>query len=104
MQRSTALVRSACDASEGCLTPVAVCRHVAVQARFEPHSTGTPRRTGMDWAKYRTTTYDELIQADGQPRPAARRLVEYLGGLSGREIAERQLAADVVARVQGITF
>ena len=58
----------------------------------------------MDWAKYRATTYDELIQADGQPRPAARRLVEYLSGLSGREIAERQLAADVVARVQGITF
>ena len=58
----------------------------------------------MDWAKYRTTAYDELIQADGQPRPAATRLVEYLSGLSGREIAERQLPADVVARVQGITF
>ena len=58
----------------------------------------------MDWAKYRTTTFDELIQADGRPRPAARRLVEYLAGLSGRELAERQLAADVVARVQGITF
>ena len=58
----------------------------------------------MDWAKYRTTTFDELIQSDGRPRPAARRLVEYLAGLSGRELAERQLAADVVARVQGITF
>ena len=58
----------------------------------------------MDWAKYRTTTFDELIQADGRPRPAARRLVEYLAGLSGRELADRQLAADVVARVQGITF
>ena len=34
----------------------------------------------MDWSKYRTTTYDELIQADGSPRPAARRLVEYLSG------------------------
>ena len=58
----------------------------------------------MDWSKYRTTTYDELIQADGSPRPAARRLVEYLSGLSGRELAERQLAADVTARVMGITF
>lgn len=58
----------------------------------------------MDWSKYRTTTYDELIQADGNPRPAARRLVEYLSGLSGRELAERQLAADVTARVMGITF
>ncbi|MFT4257412.1 MAG: circularly permuted type 2 ATP-grasp protein [Pseudoxanthomonas sp.] len=58
----------------------------------------------MDWSKYRTSTHDELIQADGQPRPAARRLVEYLAGLSGREIAERQAAADLVARMQGITF
>jgi uncharacterized circularly permuted ATP-grasp superfamily protein len=58
----------------------------------------------MDWEQYRTSTYDELIQADGQPRPAARRLVEYLAGLSGRELAERQLAADVIARVMGITF
>ncbi|KRG68375.1 circularly permuted type 2 ATP-grasp protein [Pseudoxanthomonas dokdonensis] len=58
----------------------------------------------MDWSTYRTTTFDELIQADGQPRPAARAVVEYLGSLSGRDIAERQLAADVIARVQGITF
>jgi uncharacterized circularly permuted ATP-grasp superfamily protein len=58
----------------------------------------------MDWAKYRTPSYDELIDSDGRPRPAARRLVEYLGGLSGRELAERQLAADVAARVMGITF
>ena len=58
----------------------------------------------MDWAKYRTPSYDELIDSDGQPRPAARHLVEYLSGLSGRELAERQLAADVAARVMGITF
>jgi uncharacterized circularly permuted ATP-grasp superfamily protein len=58
----------------------------------------------MDWTKYRTSTFDELIQPDGQPRPAARRLVEYLADLSEREIGERKLAADVVARVMGITF
>jgi len=58
----------------------------------------------MDWSKYRTATYDELIQADGQPRPAARRVIEYLSSLSGRELSERQLAADVAARVMGITF
>ena len=58
----------------------------------------------MDWAKYRTPSYDELIDSDGRPRPAARTLVEYLSGLSGRELAERQLAADVAARVMGITF
>ncbi|MFT4249364.1 MAG: circularly permuted type 2 ATP-grasp protein [Pseudomonas sp.] len=58
----------------------------------------------MDWSRYRTATYDELIQADGISRPAARPVVEYLSSLSGREISERQLAADVAARVMGITF
>ncbi|MBO9875416.1 MULTISPECIES: circularly permuted type 2 ATP-grasp protein [Xanthomonas] len=58
----------------------------------------------MDWSKYRTATFDELIQSDGQPRPAARRVIEYLSSLSGRELSERQLAADVAARVMGITF
>ncbi|MES5813378.1 circularly permuted type 2 ATP-grasp protein [Pseudoxanthomonas sp. Soil82] len=58
----------------------------------------------MDWARYRTPSYDELIDGEGRPRPAARPLVEYLSGLTGRELAERQLAADVAARVMGITF
>ncbi|MXV08119.1 MULTISPECIES: circularly permuted type 2 ATP-grasp protein [unclassified Xanthomonas] len=58
----------------------------------------------MDWSKYRTATFDELIQSGGQPRPAARRVIEYLSSLSGRELSERQLAADVAARVMGITF
>ncbi|WP_295862598.1 circularly permuted type 2 ATP-grasp protein [uncultured Xanthomonas sp.] len=58
----------------------------------------------MDWSKYRTATFDELIRSDGQPRPAARRVIEYLSSLSGRELSERQLAADVAARVMGITF
>ena len=58
----------------------------------------------MDWTKYRTPSYDELIGPDGRPRPAARPLVEYLSGLSDQELAERQLAADVAARVMGITF
>src|SRR5690606_39274959 len=58
----------------------------------------------VDWAKYRSSTYDELIAADGTPRPAAHRLVEYLAGLSDRAVGERPLAADVVAGVRGITF
>ena len=62
------------------------------------------RKERMDWDKYRTTTFDELIQPDGSPRPAARRLVDYLSGLGSRELAQRQLAAAVVARAQGITF
>lgn len=65
---------------------------------------GARQAGAMDWAKYRTPSYDELIGSDGQPRPAARSLVEYLAGLSGRELAERQTAADVAARVMGITF
>jgi len=58
----------------------------------------------MKWEGYRSSTYDELFQPDGRPRSAARRLVEYLEGLSDRDLAERQLAADLAARVMGITF
>ncbi len=58
----------------------------------------------MDWDDYRSPSWDELIAADGKPRPVARRVVEYLSGLSQREIGERQRAADVIARLMGITF
>lgn len=58
----------------------------------------------MDWSRYRPPSYDELIQADGQPRASARRLIEYITGLSRKELAERQLAADLAAREMGVTF
>jgi len=58
----------------------------------------------MDWSRYRPPSYDELIQADGQPRAGARRLIEYITGLSRKELAERQLAADLAAREMGVTF
>lgn len=58
----------------------------------------------MDWSRYTSPTYDELIQPDHQPRPAARRVIEYLSSLSPHELAERQLAADVTARLMGVTF
>jgi len=58
----------------------------------------------MDWTKYRSSAFDELIHANGEPRPAAGRLVEYLRALSDRDVAARQVAADAVARVAGITF
>lgn len=58
----------------------------------------------MDWTRYRSSSWDELIDASGQPRPAARALVDYLAGLSRRELSERQLAAEVSSRVMGITF
>lgn len=58
----------------------------------------------MDWGKYRSSTYDELIQADGKARPAAHNLVKYLASLSGRDLAERTQAAEVAAKVMGVTF
>ncbi|ANB18920.1 circularly permuted type 2 ATP-grasp protein [Dokdonella koreensis] len=58
----------------------------------------------MDWSRYKPPTYDELIHADGRPRPAARRLIEYITGLSRKDLAERQLAADLAAREMGVTF
>ena len=58
----------------------------------------------MDWGKYRSSTFDELIQANGEPRPAAHNLVKYLGSLSGRDLAERKQAAEVAAKVMGVTF
>ena len=58
----------------------------------------------MDWTKYRSTAFDELIGADGGPRPAAGQLVRYLSKLSDRDVAARQVAASAIARVSGITF
>ena len=58
----------------------------------------------MDWTRYRSPTWDELIGRDGAPHPAALPLITYLSGLTRRELAERQLAANVNARVMGVTF
>jgi len=58
----------------------------------------------MDWTNYRSNAYDELIGADGGPRPAAGHLVRYLSKLSDRDVAARQVAASAIARVSGITF
>jgi uncharacterized circularly permuted ATP-grasp superfamily protein len=58
----------------------------------------------MDWTNYRSSAFDELISADGGPRPAAGKLVRYLAELSDRDVAARQVAATAIARVSGITF
>ena len=58
----------------------------------------------MDWTNYRSTAFDELIGADGGPRPAAGHLIAYLSKLSDRDVAARQVAASAIARVSGITF
>jgi uncharacterized circularly permuted ATP-grasp superfamily protein len=58
----------------------------------------------MDWTNYRSPAFDELIGADGGPRPAAGHLIAYLSKLSDRDVAARQVAASAIARVSGITF
>jgi uncharacterized circularly permuted ATP-grasp superfamily protein len=58
----------------------------------------------MDWKNYRSIAFDELIGADGGPRPAAGHLIAYLSKLSDRDVAARQVAASAIARVSGITF
>jgi uncharacterized circularly permuted ATP-grasp superfamily protein len=58
----------------------------------------------FDWRQYSSDTFDELFEARGQPRQVARRLVEYLGGLSAQELRERRVASELAIKVMGITF
>lgn len=48
--------------------------------------------------------YDELVAPDGQPRPLARRLCEYISGLGEQELAGRVKAVDSAIMTAGITF
>ncbi len=54
--------------------------------------------------KYSSPTSDEVFNNDGSPRPAARALIEHLSQLSGSELAERKLAAELAIKQMGITF
>lgn len=59
----------------------------------------------VEWRDYRNHEhYDELIDASGVPREGAGKLIDYLGNLSAKELAERQLAADLAIKVMGVTF
>ncbi|NGY05181.1 circularly permuted type 2 ATP-grasp protein [Solimonas terrae] len=59
----------------------------------------------IDWGDYRCNGFhDELFVVPGEPRAAARHLVDYLGSLSAAELAERRLAAELAIKVMGITF
>ena len=51
-----------------------------------------------------TALWDELLEADGTPRPAAVALVTRLRELGFAELQERQLRADVDILTMGITF
>ena len=56
------------------------------------------------WSEYTSDFYDELVDANGQPRHAADTLFHYLGKLSADELATRKKAADLAIRQMGITF
>ena len=58
----------------------------------------------IDWRHYRSQAFDELVEAAGEPRTAARPLVEYLSGLSTAELAARRLASELTIKAMGITF
>lgn len=67
-----------------------------------PKATPMP---GIDWSQYRCEKfYDELFEAPGKPRPAARALADYLDDLSKRELADRRLASDLAIKSMGISF
>src|SRR5438874_11370212 len=58
----------------------------------------------IDWRHYRSQAFDELLEAAGEPRTAARPLVEYLSGLSTAELAARRLASELTIKAMGTTF
>jgi uncharacterized circularly permuted ATP-grasp superfamily protein len=59
----------------------------------------------IDWNTYPIGSYyDEFIQPSGVPRPVAKRLCDFLGGLKPGELKERQDAAEMAIVNLGITF
>ena len=54
---------------------------------------------------YQTESYyDEMFEADGQPRPRSTLLAQRLASLSEGELQRRQKAADLALLNMGITF
>ena len=59
----------------------------------------------VQWQNYQNpANYDELLKQDGTPRPGGEQLHDYLTKLTGKELAERQLAAELAIKVMGVTF
>jgi len=52
----------------------------------------------------RSDGFDEFVAPDGQPRPAARALCNYLMGLAGEDLQARRAAVDAAIVTMGITF
>ncbi|MEJ2315569.1 MAG: circularly permuted type 2 ATP-grasp protein [Gammaproteobacteria bacterium] len=54
---------------------------------------------------YRTNgAWDELIDSEGQPRPHARHLMQYLSSLDDKELLSRKVASEIAIREMGISF
>ncbi|MEM9301005.1 MAG: circularly permuted type 2 ATP-grasp protein [Pseudomonadota bacterium] len=59
----------------------------------------------IDWNAYTSSAgFDELIDASGAPRPAARALLAYLQSLTADELDLRRRAAEGAIREMGVTF
>jgi uncharacterized circularly permuted ATP-grasp superfamily protein len=59
----------------------------------------------IDWNRYAVAgVFDELIERQGVPRPAAKALCEYVASLSENELQERKAASELAIQVMGITF
>lgn len=58
----------------------------------------------INWKRYRPQGFDELIEARGTPRAAARPLTDYLSQLTPEELADRRLAAELAIKALGVTF
>ena len=59
----------------------------------------------IDWKNYAVNGfYDELINSENKPRPAALELCQYLDSLKDVELQESKNAAELTILVMGITF
>jgi uncharacterized circularly permuted ATP-grasp superfamily protein len=58
----------------------------------------------MAHVRLQSDTWDELIAADGSPRPAAAALLQLLEALEHSELQERQTLAEIDILTMGITF
>ena len=59
----------------------------------------------VEWRDYQSNSFfDELLDAKGQPRAGAEKLLGYLAAFSQKDLAERRLAADLAIKIMGVTF
>ncbi len=50
------------------------------------------------------SSYDELVDVDGAPRPAAAQLIDLLDSMDQQELVARQAASELAIKEMGITF